>query len=433
MYVQRTLHTRLRGSVWRHRDLRIVGPARALSLLGDEVALIALLLHVYDVGGGPRAVTLLLVAAALPTVLLAPWAGRLADRTDSRALMVGSALLQSAVCVALAFASPLWAIYLLVMLLQAGQAVAGPTWQALIPRIVGEPDVGRAVGATQALMTLAAVAGAPLGGLLVGVGGQRLPLLADAATFAVLAVAGAAVRTRRGGRIAPVAQQDAAVPHACAPHACAPRAAAPRALDGLRVLRADVLLWPIFAALMVYIVVGEATNVVEVFLVREALQGTAMDYGLVGMAAAAGVVAGSLLAGRARAAARLVVVAVAAATVQAGSLLMAGLVPSVAWLLAVYALLGVSNGGLNTSMSTLVLTRTADAVRGQVLAALNGLSRGFSLAALALGGWAGSVLGPRGTFVASGAACLVVAAWLGVRVLPRRAASQAGHRSQRLP
>ena len=58
--------------------------------------------------------------------------------------------------------------------------MANPTWQALVPRIVGEREVGPAIGATQALATLAAVAGAPLGGLLSGLGGQRLPLLADA-------------------------------------------------------------------------------------------------------------------------------------------------------------------------------------------------------------------------------------------------------------
>ena len=71
--------------------------------MGDEIALIALLLRVHDNGGGPRGITLLLMSAAVPTVLLAPWSGRLADRLDSRLLAAGSALLQMAVCVALGF------------------------------------------------------------------------------------------------------------------------------------------------------------------------------------------------------------------------------------------------------------------------------------------------------------------------------------------
>jgi MFS family permease len=409
--MKRLLHT-WRGSVWRHRDLRIAGPGRALSLLGDEIALVALLLHVHDVRAGEAGVVALLAAAAIPTLLLAPWAGRLADHADSRLLVVASAVAQAAVCVALAFAGPLWLVLALVALLQVGQSVASPTWQALVPRIVGEAEVGRAIGATQALMTVAAVAGAPLGGLLSGLGGQRLPLLADALTFAVLACAGAAVRTRRG------AASD--LPSS----ATSAADGAPRAhpLEGLRVVRADILLLPIFVALMVYIVVGEATNVVEVFLVRDALHGSSVQYGLVGMAASAGIVVGSLLAGRVDGTPARTVTTVVAAAAQAAALLTAGLAPSVAALLGVYAALGIANGALNTATSTLVMTRVPDAVRGRVGAALAGLSRGFSVAALVLGGVVGTALGPARTFVLSGALALAVAGWLALVALPRRRA-----------
>lgn len=403
--MKRTFRNSQRPSVWRHRDLRIAGPGRALSVLGDEIALVALLLRVHDSGGGARGITTLLVAAALPTFLLAPWAGRLADRVDSRLLVVSSAAAQVLVCLALAFAGPLWLMYVLVVGLQAAQAVANPAWQALVPRIVGEAEVGRAIGATQALSTLAAVAGAPLGGLLSGLGGVRLPLLADAASFGLLALAGLAVRTRRGGRHDPLSRSDD-VP--------------PRLLDGLRVLRADVLLWPAFIALMAYVVVGEATNVVEILLVRDTLGGTSVQYGLVGMAVTAGIVVGSVLAGRVDGTPTRTVVTVVAAAAQALTVLAAGLAPSVAVLVAVYALLGLTNGALNTATSALVFTRVPDAYRGRVGAVLQGVSRAFSIAALALGGVAGSLLGPPRTFVASGVACLVVAAALAVRVLPRR-------------
>ncbi|GAA4350000.1 MFS transporter [Angustibacter luteus] len=391
-------------SVWRHRDLRIAAPARALSILGDEIALVALMLHVHDLGAGARGVMLLLISAAVPTVLLAPLAGSLADRVDSRLLLVTASLLQVVVCVALAFTAPLWGVYLLVMALQAGQAVVNPTWQALVPRIVGEAELGQAMGATQALSTLAAVAGAPLGGLLSGLGGQRLPLLVDAGTFLALVAAALLVRTRRAGR------HDAALR----------TADRPRALDGLRVIRADRLLWPIFVALFAYIVVGEATNVVEVFLIRDHLHGTSVQYGLVGAVTTAGIVVGSLLAGRIRRTPRRVVVVVVGAAVQSLALLLAGLVPSVLALAVVYSTLGVANGALNTSTGTLVFTRVPDAVRGRVGAALNGGSRACSIVALALGGLAGSELGAAPSFVLFGSLALVVVGWLALRVLPLR-------------
>ena len=381
------------NSVWRHRDLWVVGPARALSVMGDGIALIALLLRVHDSGGGPRDITLLLMSAAVPTVLLAPWSGRLADRLDSRLLTAGSALLQTVVCVALAFTWSLWLVYPLVMALQAGQAVAYPTWGALVPRIVGEAEIGRATGSLSALMTVGAVAGPALGGLLTGIGGgARLPLLVDAATFGVLAVAALVVRTRRGGAASAVTGDQPA----------------PRALDGLRLLRRDSVLGPIFAALMGYVVVGEATNVVEVFLVRDVLHGSATQYGLVGMGAGAGIVVGSLLGGRDATLAGRVRWVVLAAAAQALMILVAGLSPSLLVLAGAWLALGVANGMLNTATTTLLMIRTPEASRGQVIAAAMGASRAFSIAALALGGVVGTVLGPRTTFVVAGACALAV-------------------------
>jgi MFS family permease len=424
---------RLGRSVWRHRDLRIVGPARALSVLGDEMALVALLLAVHDSGGGPRGISLLLASAAVPTVLLAPWAGRLADRWDSRVLTVTSALSQALACAVLALAisgevpAHPWLLYLLVALLHAGQAVANPTWGALVPRIVGDAETGRAIGATQALTTVAAVAGPALGGVLTGLGGARLPLLADTVTFGALAVAGLVVRTRRGERVGARRAAAAATLGAgghVAPQgaSAAPEPPKPRALDGLRTVRRDAVLWPLFSGLMAFVVVGEATNVVEVFLVRDELHGSATSYGLIGMVAAAGIAVGSVLGGRDASTERRLGWIVLSAGVMAGCLVAAGLAPSLLVVGGSWALLGVANGALNTSTSTLLITRVPESSRGQVLAALMGASRAFSIGALALGGLAAAVIGARGTFVISGALALVVTLILAVRALGTRVA-----------
>lgn len=384
----------LQNSVWRHRDLRIAAPARAVSVLGDEIALVALVLRVHDSGGGARGITLLLLAAALPTVLLAPWSGRLADRLDSRLLTVGSGLAQAAICAALAWAPDGWSTYLLVVALQACSSVSNPTWGALLPRIAGEADTGRAIAASQGLTTLAAVAGPALGGALTGLGGARLPLLLDAGTFLALAAAGAAVRTRRGGPT---------------------RTAPARALDGLRIVRADALLWPVVLTLLAYVLVGEATNVAEVFLVRDTLDGTAAQYGLVGMAVGTGIFVGSLLGGRARGPDRLIRAVVLSAVAEAFIIALAGLAPTVLVFAGAWFLLGLANGVLNTTLMTLTLTRVPDASRGQVIAALTGMSRACSLGALGLGGLALSLLGARAVFVCSGILALLVAAWLAHR------------------
>ena len=68
----------------------------------------------------------------------------------------------------------------------------------------------------------------------------------------------------------------------------------------------------------------------------------------------------------------------------------------------------MANGVLNSATTTLLMIRTPEASRGQVIAAAMGASRAFSIAALALGGVVGTVLGPRTTFVAAGACALAV-------------------------
>jgi MFS family permease len=197
-------------------------------------------------------------------------------------------------------------------------------------------------------------------------------------------------------------------------------------------VRGDLVLRPLFTGLMAFVVVGEATNVVEVFLVRDSLHGSDTAYGLIGMAAASGVAVGSLLGGRDATTARRLRWIVLAAGVLAVCLVAAGLAPTLLVVAAAWALLGVANGVLNTATSTLLMTRVPDASRGQVIAALMGATRGFSLGALALGGLAAGAFGPRATFVVSGVLALAVTLMLAVRAdLPDVRHEGPGRRAER--
>lgn len=381
------LRRRAARSVLRHRDLRLAVLARAVSFLGDEIALIALVLRLHDDGADPRAIAALLLAAALPLVLLAPAAGALVDRYDSRTLIVTAGSGQVGACLLLAVADGLPAVLALVVLLQAGQAVTGPAWQALIPRMVGEADVGRAVGAQQGLTTLFGVAGPAVGGLLTQQLGPALPLLVDAATFAVVAVAGAAIRTRR-------------VPSTAGPDAG-------RLLsglwDGYRFLLADRLLAVLFGTLTIFVLVGEMTNVAEVFLVRDVLGGSAGTYGLYGAVFATALVAGALLGARPTGERTLVLLALGSAAVLGAGLVGIGLSPSVGVLLACAAVAGAANGAVNVAVTTVLVRRTPDCVRGRVFAAVGGASRGASTGSLVAGGALASFLQPGAVFVVAGA------------------------------
>jgi len=392
--MKRMLHDYL--SIWRHRDLRVMIPARAISAFGDDMALLVLTLRVYSDGRGPWSITILLLCATVPIVVFAPLAGRLVDSVPFRTLATAAAAWQGACCVALAFADPLWLVYALVVALQLGQVVANPAWVALVPEIADPDEVGHAIGASQSLSTIAAVAAPAVAGVLAGGFGYGAPLLIDAATFAGLAAAALAIRATR--------------------RRTTPEAAAGEQPTPSFSLRRDALLWPLLLGICALVLVGESTNVVEVFLLRGTLGAGTIVFGLVAAVLALGVVVGSVFAGRtASDGVRAVRTAVAVLGL-ALALGLAGLAPTVWIFAAAWAFVGIGNGIANVDASTLMLSRTPEFCRGRVLATVNGMVRGSSLAAMLLGGLGGTLLGPRTTFVAAGGLMALVAVALLVRL-----------------
>src|SRR5690349_1761017 len=185
--------------LWSIRDLRLVLPARAVSFFGDSLALVLLTLEIARTDR-PMVMTVLLIAFSLPLFALASVAGRLVDEHDSRTLLVVAGSVQVIASLGLVWGPNLIAIIGFVLLLQAGQSVTAPTWGAVVPRIVGDELVGKAVGLQQSLSSLAGLGGAAAAGLLYAAIGYHAAMLVDTSTFAILVVVGAMVRTRRGRR-----------------------------------------------------------------------------------------------------------------------------------------------------------------------------------------------------------------------------------------
>lgn len=375
------------------RDVLVVAGARGISWLGDEVALVALMLSAQGHGRGAGAVAALLVANALPLVVLAGPVGRLVDRYDNRVLLVTSGAAQAAICTALAFTSSEALVLVLLALLGAGQAVNSATWTALVPTLVAPDRLASALGTVQAATTLAGIAAPALGGLLYGAYGTRAPLLVDAASFVVVIGAALAISARRT-----VAQTRSS-------H------------GGLTIVRRDALLSPLVVMLALFVLLGSMVNVVDVFLVRATLGASAIWYGLAGACYSAGALIGAIGSGRLRGTAALAGGLVGACTVLAVGLAAMGCAPSVGWVLPIGFVAGVANGTLNVTISALVMGATAPDERGRVAALLGGVASGTQLVAFLVGGALTSALDPRTVFVLAGGCGLLAPVLLGRRVL----------------
>src|SRR3712207_4110456 len=109
------------------RDLRLLAGAVLLSAAGDLVAMVALALQVHEVSGNGFAVSAYFATLMLPTVLLAPVAGAVADRFESVRVLALASVAQAVVACALAFAvNDLAALLALAALLSAGSALSQP-------------------------------------------------------------------------------------------------------------------------------------------------------------------------------------------------------------------------------------------------------------------------------------------------------------------
>lgn len=163
--------------------------ARTISLTGDSLSLVALMLLVADRAGDALAVALLLLVGDFAPALFGPLTGALSDRFDLRRVMVVAELVQGGLVLGIALSLPPLPVLLALVALRA---VAGqvflPASRAAVPALVADRDLP----AANAMLGFGANAGEVLGPLvaaaLVGVIGVPGVLVVDAASFGLSAV-----------------------------------------------------------------------------------------------------------------------------------------------------------------------------------------------------------------------------------------------------
>jgi MFS family permease len=352
----------------------LAAAARGVAACGTFGAVTALVLTLQPVSG--YAVSALILASTVPVVVLAPVAGRLADRVDSRALLIAVGAAQVVIAAVLAFSGQVVAIIALMALLGAGQAVIGPTLAALTPSMVSREDLPRASAINQTASMIGMLTGPAVAGVLVGTHGVRVPLLLNAVGLASVVVAGLLVRTRRGSGPA-----GAGAP--------GPAEIEPAAPPRWR-FRQDPLLRAMVLSLAAVIAAVGAMNVVEVFLVRGSLGASVATYGLLEAVWTAGVLAGTWWLARAARRARDDGALVYALLMTLGGLsaavAVAATVGSAAWLVPLWIAGGACNGGLNVYANVLLARRVPEPVRGRAYATLGATVHGAGMAGYAAGG-----------------------------------------------
>lgn len=386
----------------RDRDLWLVAGAIGLSAAGDFIALIALGLRANDMQGDGIGVAAIFIALWAPIAVLAGHVGLIVDRFETTRLLLWVSLAQAAVGVALAFTTPFGLLLLLTALLGTGVAVTQSAEFALVPVVSGTRSIQSANGIVETARYIGFAVGPLAGGALTAVGGVEWAMLADSATFVIVAVVAGTLKVRR--RPEPT------------------RGERRRARDGIRFLVEDRLLATCMAVATISLLFMSASIPADLVYVQDVLGVRDIGIGVVLTGWTIGMVLAANFLSPRIPAASLAVAACTAVAVQGLGKALAPLWLAFWFMVACYVVGGAGHGVKNVAFRSLIHERLPPERHGRAFAAYNGLRNTAELVALAAGGFLVVTLGARATLVIAGGAS-AAAGLIGVALLRRRAAA----------
>ncbi|MFG2164771.1 MFS transporter [Micromonospora chersina] len=388
----------------RLRPFRLLFLGRTVSAVGDAVVPTALALAVLRATGSTAALALVLACAMVPRLLLLPLGGVVADRFAARRVALGTDLVRCAAQLAvgvelLGGAPALTHLAVASAVGGAASAFAIPTASPLVAGTVDGDGRQRANALMGATANASRLAGPALAGLLIWTVGPGWAFVLDAASFAVSAALLAVIQVR----------------HVPVPH----HSLRADLVLGWREVRSRDWYWSSLIAHGVWNGAAAVLLTLGPVIAVDRLGGEGV-WVLLQQAGAVGLLAGSLLAARARPRRPVLLGNLALAAYAAPLLLLAAAAPAPVTV-AAYCLALVALGFLNPVWETVVQGQFPPEVLARVtsydwLMSLGAMPLGYALAPLAARAWgAPAPLAVAGVLVLL--ACVGTAAVPGVRRL----------------
>ncbi len=378
------------------RNFRLFFGGQLISQIGNWMTMVAMTLLVLRLTDSGVALGLLAAAQFGPVLLIGPWAGLVADRSDKRRLLLvvqSIAMVQSFALAALAFADhpPIALIYVVALVGGITVAFDNPARRAFVVEMVPESNVNNAVSLNSALMTSSRVIGPALAGLLVTTVGFGWAFLADGLSYIAVILCLFLMRTAELRR-PPVAARGKG-----------------QVREGLRYARSVP---DLFVPLVMMAIIGTLSYnfqvVFPLFMTRD-LGGTDSTFTLLFSVVSIGALIGALAVAR-RKSISIRVVGLTAMAYGAALTLMS-LVPNVAFALPVGLLVGLGSIAFLTASTSIVQMRSDPTMRGRVLALQAMVFLGSTPIGGPILGWICEHYGARWGVAVGAAAALGAGAW----------------------
>lgn len=391
------------------RNYRLFFGGQAVSVAGTWMQKVAQAWLVLELTGSGTLLGLTAAMQHLPTLLVGPWGGLVADRVDRRRVllwtqsMAGTLALILGTLVATGVVT-LWMVMALALALGVTEAVDRPARQTFVLDMVGPARLTNALALNSVLMNSGKVIGPAAAGILIGLVGLATSFLVNAASYLTVVAALLAMRSGDLEPVEPVARGRSQL------------------REGFRyVLTTPGLLGPLVLMAVTGMLAFEWIVSLPL-LATEAFGGDAQVFGLMFSAMGIGAVFGGLLlAGTLRATDSSLVVT----AVTFGALMtMTSVAPSLEVTLVMLVLVGAASIALRTIATTVIQLRCEPRMRGRVTAILVVAIGGTTPVGAPLVGWIADQFGSRVAFGQGGIATVVAALLVGA-YMRRRAVDDA--------
>ncbi len=336
----------------------------------------------------------------LPFLLLAPWAGLIADRFPKRrtllatqSLLAVSSLLLGVLAVT--GTAQLWHVYAIALFQGVTTAIDNPARQAFVSEMVPSDSLSNAVALNSASFNAGRLVGPGVAGLVIAWWGTGEALLLNTVTFLFVIVA--LLRLRVGElRPAPLVRARGGI------------------RQGFRYVRERRDIQLVMLLVFVLGTFGMNFQLTMALMATKVFDKGAGEFGLLGSIMAIGSLTAALLSARRRTPRlRVLLLALVGFTISAA---LAAAAPTY-WLFAA-ALVPVGLTALTalTTANAMVQTRVAAEMRGRVMALYMAIFMGGTPVGAPLIGWIAEQFGPRWTIgigaVAVGLVLVAVSVWL---------------------
>lgn len=387
----------------RQRNFALLWLGGLISQTGDWLLFIGLPVSVYLLTGSALATSILGMAGLVPGLLIGSVAGVFVDRWDCRLTMLIANLLLAVGLLPLFLVhdkGSLWMMYLALFFEAIVSRFVAPAESALIPRLVNKEQLVIANSLNSVSSNISRLAGAALGGILLGLLGLHMTVLLDFLSFLFVVVMLWLIRVPEQTRVRSDLAVDELSPEKSSSILAAWERLGHEWLEGLRLICGQpplVVLFVMFAAMNL----GEGVfSVMLVIFVRQVLNSGAVVYGaLLSIQTIGGLLGGLLIGqfGKRIAPARLIWVCCCIFGLI--DLLIIDLplfIHGVGFVGLLFLLVGIPGVGFSVGMQTLLQTivenRFLGRVSGALLAVCSLMALIGTICAGALGDRLGSVL-----------------------------------------